>query len=357
MLSTGCHLSSLLPSWWLFWRLWPDYVRQIISRGEPIKVTPTPYSGPFLLLPRLHPHKLPSATHSSHCGLWHVFFHYDGLKFLKPWAKIKPSSLRVLSFLHQSQGTGHWCRRGGVTPVISLTVWSAGWIWKALEIEARDVPQSMGDFGHSAKDQNANCALEVSGENKESHDSWARVHSGCILAKNLARAFLCPENLSEDTFESNGLIYLVEEIPSQCGIRAAWSLLAVWFIARLGSKRQSLRMWKTCCLAGKWVWTQLKLCARESWPLKRLGPLKRVCTRSRTIAKSLENQTLPSKAIGIKIKTLWPLLAPLSLAHRWPFFSCPSLYTQAQHLSVFIHLLFMQVPQSLSIKIILTASF
>lgn len=141
MLSTGCHLSNLLPSWWLFWRLWPDYVRQIISRGEPIKVTATPYSGPFLLLPRLHPHELPSATHSSHCGLWHVFFHYDGLKFLKPWAKIKPSSLRVLSFLHQSQGTGHWCRRGGVTPVISLTVWSAGWIWKALETGARDVPQ------------------------------------------------------------------------------------------------------------------------------------------------------------------------------------------------------------------------
>lgn len=73
MLSTGCHLSSLLPSWWLFWRLWPDYVRQIISRGELIKVTPIPYSGPFLLLPRPHSHELPSATHSSHCGLQHVF--------------------------------------------------------------------------------------------------------------------------------------------------------------------------------------------------------------------------------------------------------------------------------------------
>lgn len=216
--------------------------------------------------------------------------------------------------------------------------------------------QSMSDFGHRAKDQNANCALGVSGGNKTSRDSWATVHSGCIPAKNLAKAFLCPENLSEDTFESNGLIYLVEEIPSQCGIRAACSLLAVWFIARIESKRQSLKMWKTCCLAGKWVWTQLELCARESWPLKRLGPLKRVCTRSRTIAKSLENQTLPSKAIGIEIKTPWALLAPLSLAGRWPFFSCPSLYTQPWHLSVFIHLLFIQVPQSHSIKIILTAS-
>lgn len=62
--------------------------------------------------------------------------------------------------------------------------------------------------------------------------------------------------------------------------------------------------------------------------MKEISVTKRVWVLCRrTTEKSLE--TLPSKAIGYKTPNSLGSSGPsLSLAYRWPSFSCPSLYTQ-----------------------------
>lgn len=90
-----------------------------------------------------------------------------------------------------------------------------GWVWKALETGAEDVPQccklqSMGNPNQSAEDQNAkrnvnsnvnskDCALEIWGGGGCCRATRPLVEAeldiiSYILAKNLARLFLCPEN-------------------------------------------------------------------------------------------------------------------------------------------------------------------
>lgn len=88
-----------------------------------------------------------------------------------------------------------------------------GIIWKSLEKWARGNLKYcnrnlMGDSGDDSEDQNAcwnvqnkGYAQEVSDGNKDSIENWTRDHPFCIMTKNLAPFFTCPETSWEAIFK------------------------------------------------------------------------------------------------------------------------------------------------------------